>query len=164
VQVHAAVVRKETLLNTVATMLIAAALSWLLFRGESSVVALAPPVHGVLGIVPGTFNFTLLVTLALTAVIRARTRRGECPRLDRDEPLRWVGWLPTHLLARALTTALLATLLFVPITLASIGWLIRSGNVPEDWSFTSMLVFFVVYFAALSLVVTPTVVWRALAD
>lgn len=161
---QAAMIRKETAINTVATALIAAALSWVLFRGHSSIVALSPPVGGILGILPGTFNFTLLVTLALTLITRRRVRSGSCPPLAR-EARRGIGAaLPANLIVRAIVLAAVATVVFVTLGAGGVWLATRLTALPIEWSFQSVLGFYVVYFVILSLVVTPIILWRALAD
>ncbi len=161
---QAAMIRKETLINTVATAVIAAALSWAIFRGNSSIVALSPPVGGILGILPGTFNFTLLVTIALTLITRRRVRSGLCPPLARDAMKGIRGALPSNVIARAIVLAAMATLAFVTVCEGGVWLAIRLNAVPIEWSFPGMLGFYVVYFVVLSLVVTPIILSRSLAD
>lgn len=156
-------VRIETAVNTVATIVIAAAVSWLLFGGEAAVVALARPPGGIFGILPGTFNFTLLVTLVLTVVLRRRRARGRVGRASLDGAA-VAGALPRHLLLRAVALALTATVLFVPATAALVWLAIARGVVAPAWSPGGMLAFYCSYFALLALAVTPSVVRRALAD
>lgn len=160
---QAAMIRKETLINTVATAVIAAALSWAIFRGQPA-IALAPPVGGILGILPGTFNFTLLVTIALTLITRRRVRAAVGPPLARADLKGLRGALPSNVLARALTLAGLATLVFVPVCVGGVWLATRLSALPLQWSFAGLLGFYVVYFVVLSMVVTPIVLWRALAD
>jgi hypothetical protein len=154
-------VRTETAINTVATVVIAGAISWLLFRGQDSIPALAAPPGGIFGIVPGTFNFTLLVTLVLTLVIRGRLRAGRVRRLP---PAGIVARLPRHAFARALVLAAATTLAFVPLTFALVRAGIGAGLLTNSWSFAGMLAFFCAYFAVVALAVTPLIVRRALAD
>ena len=157
-------VRRETVVNLAVSAVLAAFVGWLIFRGDTALVALAPPLGGVFGIVPGTFNFTLLVTLGLSMVIRKRVRAGAAPLLDASHAgTRWAR-LPQPLSLRALTLAVLATLTFVPLTLLLVRVAIGAGLLPAQWSFAGMLGFFVVYFVLLTWAVTPIVVWRALLD
>jgi len=159
----AATVRTETVANTVATVVIASVLVWLLFGGQSEIPALAEPPGGIFGIVPGTFNFTLLVTLVLTLVIRARVRRGVAAPVPRTAPARF-AWLPANVVLRALALAAATTLLFVPATFALVWAATAAGLLPSTWSFAGMLAFFDVYFVLVALAITPAIVWRALRD
>ena len=161
---HAAMVRKETFANTVATAVIAAVLSWAIFRGKTSIVALAPPIGGIFGVLPGTFNFTLLVTLALTMITRRRVSAGVYRRLGAGEGAHLGARLPANIILRALTLAALATVVFVPVGAGLVWGATRIGALPVAWSFAGMLLYFVVYFSALSMAVTPPILWRALRD
>ena len=155
---HAAMVRKETIANTIASMLIAVALSWLLFNGRCALPALDAPPRGIFGIFPGTFNFTLLVTIALTLIVRRRTRLGLISRCARSNRL------PANVLLRGLLLASVATVLLAPVSMLLVQTGIRGGWLPALWSLPGMTVFFVLYFALLSLLITPVVVRRALSD
>ena len=157
-------VRKETAINTVITAVVAAVLSWVIFRNQADIRALAAPPAGIFGILPGTFNFSLLVTIGLTLVIRARVRGGIAARLAAADGSRVGSGLPANIVLRGLVLALLATLTFVPVTTAAVWVAMQTGIVPAAWTFAGMLLFFVVYFVVLSLVITPIVVWRALRD
>jgi hypothetical protein len=160
----AAVVRRETIANTVATAVIAALLTVLIFRGRDLIPAFEAPPGGIFGILPGTFNFTLLVTLVLSQVIRARVRRGGAPRAPRVAGLLRGAWLPSNLLLRALLLAAVATVLLVPLSAGLVRGLVGLGVLPEAWSLAGMGGYFVLHFVVLSLLVTPPVVWRALQD
>jgi len=161
---HGAMVRKETLGNLVATMVIAALLCWLIFRGETRIPAFAPPPGGIFGILPGTFNFTLLVTVALTLITRRRMRAGLYRRLEPGEGPNFGAKLPQRLMLRAVALALVATLLFVPVGAVGTWLAIQLGVVAAEWTFLGMTLFFIGYFALLAWVVTPVVLWRALRD
>lgn len=154
-------VRTETVANTIATVVIAAVIAWLMFGGQPSITALAAPPGGIFGIAPGTFNFTLLVTLVLTSVIRGRVRRGRVGRLPVSG---LAARLPRHLLLRAVALATVTTVAFVPLTFGLVRAGIGAGVFPAAWSFAAIVAFFCAYFALVSLVVTPPIVRRALAD
>jgi hypothetical protein len=158
-----AMVRNETVANTAITILLAAAIVWALFHGRAAIPALAPPPGGIFGLLPGTFNFTLLVTIVLTLVVRGRVRKGRVGRWapGRAVPLRW---LPANVVLRGLALAALATLAFVPATYLLVRAGIGTGVLPAEWSFGAMLLLFCAYFGLLALWVTPVVVRRALAD
>ena len=159
---HESFVLRETLINTLLTAVIAAALSWLLFQGREHIPALGPVPDGIFGIIPGTFNFTLLVTIGLTLSIRARRRRGTAPRLASIRGA--VAALPSNVVARALALAVLLSVLLTPSGYGLVEVMIRSDLAASTWSFLGITCFFVVYFCLLSLIVTPLVAWRALAD
>ena len=157
-------VRKETVLNVVVTVVIATLLSWAVFRGETRIAAFAPVPGGIFGILPGTFNFALLVTTALTLITRRRVRAGLYRRLDPGEGMRLGAALPRSVLLRALVLAAIATVIYVPVGSGLAFAAIRVGLIPGIWSFAGMLAFFVLYFVALAVVLTPVVLWRALRD
>ncbi len=161
---HALAVRRETIANTIATAVIAVLLSWLIFRGRDAIGAFEAPPGGIFGILPGTFNFTLLVTVVLTLVVRGRVRRGDIARLAANEGSMRGASLPANLLLRAVALALVATLLLVPLSAGAVYALIVGGLLPERWSLVGMSGFFALHFVVLSLLVTPVVVWRALRD
>ncbi len=155
------VVRHETWINCIVSAVLAGGVAWLIFRGQSAVAAWAPPPGGIFGILPGTFNFTLLVTLALTAVIRKRYRAVAPPAVSSTAP--W-GWLPRQLLLRGLLLAALVTTLFVPATMLLVIWAIRLSLVAAIWTLPAMIGFFIVYFVLVTAFTTPIVVWCALRD
>ena len=157
-------VRKETAINTVITAVIAAVLSWVIFRNQADVRALTTPPGGIFGILPGTFNCSLLVTIGLTFVIRGRVRRGAAARVAPADGSQLGASLPANVVLRGLVLALLATLTFVPVATLAVWTSVRTGLVLSSWTFAGMTLFFVVYFVILSLVITPIVVWRALRD
>jgi len=157
-------VRAETTINTVVTIVIAGVLSWLIFRGETAIAPLDAPPRGIFGILPGTFNFTLLVTLALTLITRRRLRAGLFPRFGEQEGPRVGARLPANVVLRAITLAVAATIVCVPVGGGVVWAGVRGDILPATWSFAGMLLFFTVYFAALSLFVTPIILWRALRD
>ena len=161
---HSAMVRKETQINTVVTAAIAALVSWQIFGGGQGIAAINPPVGGMLGILPGTFNFTLLVSLALTLVTRRRVRLGKFRQLTLPERDYAGSQLPRNIVARSVLLAVLATIVFVPISVGVVWAATRAGWVSPNWSFLGMTLFFVVYFVILSIVVTPIIIWRALGD
>ena len=157
-------IRKETVVNTLATVVIAALLTWLIFRGRESILVFDAPPFGLFGILPGTFNFTLLVTLALTLITRARVRRGEVASLDCAQAPPLIANLPANVVLRALTLALSAVLFLASFTVGVVWLAIRAGLLPPQWTFAGIAALFLVHFVVLSLLVTPVVVWRALQD
>ena len=134
------------------------------FRGESEIPPFTTPPSGIFGILPGTFNFTCLVTLVLTLVVRRRVKTGVVGRSADGEGLRVGSALPANVALRALVLALAATLSAVPLTAGALWCGVQAGLIPPVWSKLGMLVFFVVYFVVLALAITPIVVRRALRD
>ena len=161
---HAALVRRETTSNTLATALIAAVVTWLLFRSHIAIAPLSAPPGGIFGILPGTFNFTLLVTIVLTLITRKRVSRQQLRRLASTEGAALGSSLPGNVVARALVLAVCVTATCVLCTYGLVMGTARLQWLPAQWSFAGMEVFFVTYFVLLSLLVTPIVVWRALRD
>ena len=157
----AEVIRTETAINTVVTAVIAALITWLLFRGRGPVPLFGLPGGALFGIVPGTFNFSLLVTLVLTLVIRGRVRRRACASAGERTGVH--ALLPANVLLRALLLAGAMTLLLVPSGYA-LAWLITHGAPAPAWRLPALTLFYVVYFAVLALILTPLVVARALRD
>ncbi len=158
----AEVIRAETAINTAVTAVIAGLITWLIHHGRESIPLFGLPAGGLFGILPGTFNFTLFVTVVLTLVIRARVRRGACASLSRD--LKSTRLLPPNLLLRGLLLAFVMTVILVPAGYG-IAWMTTgTGDVSPAWRLPGLTVFYVVYFVMLSLVVTPLVVARALQD
>ena len=139
-------------------------LTWLIFAGETAIPALTEPPGGIFGILPGTFNFTLLVAVALTLITRRRVSRGQYRRAHVDEGARLGISLPGNVLLRAVALAGIVSVVLVPLTYLLVWAAIRFGGIPQEWPFVGMLVLFVGHFVLLSLIVTPIVVWRALRD
>ncbi len=142
----------EAAISIVPNALVSALFVWLLFRGVEAI-----PLWGMQGVafdlLPTTFMLTLMTTIALTLIVRARRRKG----LPAAEPgaLR----LPRNVLLRGFALALLLCLMFVPISvlLLNLGW---NG----DWSYDRMMIFKIAYGIAVGLVATPLVVLAALRD
>lgn len=161
---QAAMVRKETIGNTIATAVIAAILTWAIFRGQSAIPVWVKAPGGIFGILPGTFNFTLLVTIALTLITRRRVTKGLYGRVAPQDGNQRGRSLPSNVLLRGVVLGFVATLIFVPIAAGAVWLATRAGLLPAVWSFEGMLAFFVMYFVALSWIVTPVVIWSALRD
>lgn len=161
---RAAMVRKETVANTIVTGAVAVLVTWLIFRNRELVPIFEAPPRGAFGIVPGTFNFTLLVTLILTLVVRVRVRKG---RIGRGEVSR-LAWfthlMPRNVLMRAVFMACVMSLVFLPLTYGSIWLAVKGGLVPPAWSMMGMELLFGAHFMLLSVVVTSLVVAGALRD
>lgn len=155
---HWRVVRRELITGAIANAVIALIIGWLLFGGQVQVPVLGTD-GGAFGILPGTFLFTLALTIGLTLSVRSRVRKGMVPRrlTDRDSSVE--ASLPGNVVLRGLMLALIAELALVPVTFALLAWL-----APHDWSLAAVLTFNVGYFVLLSSLVVPVVVWCALRD
>ncbi len=149
---------RETAVAVLVNALIAIVIVWLLFRGSASIPVLGPQ-GGAFGVLPGTFMFTFLLTIGLTLALRRRVRAGTIVRSEGEVTGGLARRLPGPLLARALVLALAAEVLLVPATFA-----VLAAFAPASWSYRTVLVFNVAYFAVLSLLVVPLVVRRALLD
>lgn len=110
------------------------------------------------GMSKGSGLAMFLMTLLLTAAVRARQRRG-LPALDPAGLPRLARALPRALLLRAVVVALGSMLVIVPVG-AAFAWALHI--LPFDK--TQATLFNIVYGAVVALVVTPTVARRALAD
>ena len=157
-------VRRETFANTIATAVVAVGITWVAFHNRALVPVFEAPPGGVFGIVPGTFNFSLLVTLILTRVVRARVRNGRIARGDVPGLAGFTRLMPRNVLVRALLVACVMSLIFLPLTYGSIWIALNAGLLPQAWSVLGMEVLFGVHFTLLSVVVTSLVVAAALRD
>lgn len=156
----AEIIRRETISNVIASAVIGGLIAWLLFRGATAIEPFAKPPGGVFGIIPGTFNFSLLVTVVLTLILRRRFRGG--PAFETGSGSK--RQLPANVAVRGLVLAAGATLLLVPATMLLIWLGTRAGLLPATWSASGMIAFFVVYFVLLTWVLTPVIVKGALND
>lgn len=150
-------VARETRNGALGNALIALVVVWLLFNRQSAIPVLGRA-GSAFGFVPGTFMFTLGISIGLTLALRSKVRKGAVAPLALAQagPGRL---LPRNLVLRALTLAVLIELLFVPATFALLTWL-----APPTLGLGATLALNVVYFIVLSVVVVPVVAWRALAD
>lgn len=151
-------VRAETVASVVINAAVSAAFVWLIFRGMAVI-----PLWGSRGLavdlIPTTFMITLMSTIASTLITRGRLRRSQAPQLARADAGSIARALPRNLLLRALTLALGATLVLVPLTVAG---LILFGI--ESAAYGNVMLFKIGYGAVLALIVTPAIVRRALLD
>lgn len=152
-------VRHETLIGVIGNGVIAAIIVSLLYASRQSIPLFGRD-GGAFGLLPGTFMFTLGLTIGLTLTIRRRMRRGQVPRLGREADPAIVGRsLPGNVIARALLLALLAEVSLLPLTFGLL-WLLA----PREWSFPAVLALNAGYFMLLAALVVPVVAWRALRD
>lgn len=149
---QAAFIRRETAIGIVLNIVVSAAFVWLMFGGRATI-----GLWGMDGLafdlVPTTFMITLMTTIALTFLTRARVRAGGVAALGGG------SWLPAFPPIRGVLLGLVATVAIVPaiVGLLALGW-------GRDWSFDEVLGFKMAYGAALGLLVTPIVLRFALRD
>lgn len=153
---HRRYIRKETLINTVVNTVISALFVWVAFRGLSAIPLWGNPGLA-LDLVPTCVAITLVSAMVLTLTTRVRLKRGRVAPLT---PARGPGaWLPATVVVRALTAAAIVTIIAVPL---SVGVLKLVGA--DGASFNQVLVFKILYGAALSALISPPLLMRALAD
>jgi len=151
------VLAQETVLNTVISGILTALITWLIFGNQEDIPLLGGPESGAFGIVPGTFMFSAVVTLALSLIMRGRINKGSVTRLPAGSLSLLRKLLPSQVFLRSIAAGLIMWLLLVPTTL-----LLLSALAPSSISFTGLLVLFVAYFVVLTLIVVPAVILRSL--
>lgn len=155
---HGAMLNGEIAISTAINALVPAALIW--FLDVTPPQRLVGPDDLMRAIVPASGLATFIMTLVLTPVIRARVARGAVPPLAWPPvERRWYRLIPRNLALRALSLALLAILLLVPVTSAFVAF---AGLLPLTK--IGALIFNVVFGALVGLVMTRFVVLPALAD
>lgn len=157
---HRRMVRRETLIGIVGNGVIAAVVVSLLYASRETIPVLGTD-GAVFGFLPGTFMFTLGLTIGLTLTVRSRVRKGLVPPLGAGGASGWPAALPLprNVLARAVMLGAIAEACLVPLTFGLL-WLFA----PRDWSFAAVLGANVGYFVLLATLVVPIVAWRALED
>lgn len=155
---HAKTLAQETIVSTAFNALLPTAVIWFLnvappqtLVGSRSILAsLIPPAA------LGTFAMTLIVTM----MIRTRVAKGGLPAFDwpRGERGRY-RFIPKNLLLRAITLAIMAVAILVPIGFAVVA---ATGILPLTKF--GLLIFNIVFGAAVGLLMTRFVVLAALAD
>jgi len=142
----------EAAISIVPNALVSALFVWLVFGGRAAV-----PLWGTGGLafdlVPTTFMLTLMTTVALTLIVRARRRRG-LPQVAPGQPR-----LPRNLVARGIVLGLTLCGVCLPgsIVLLWLGW-------DGDWSYARVMGFKIAYGVVVGLVATPLAVLAALRD
>lgn len=153
---HRRYIRKETLINAVVNTVISAFFVWVAFRGLSAIPLWGNPGLA-LDLVPTCVAITLVSAMVLTLTTRARLKRGRVAPLT---PARGpAAWLPGNVIVRALTSAIVVTIIAVPVSVAALKLVGADGA-----SFNQVLIFKIVYGAALSALISPPLLMRALAD
>ena len=150
--VHARYIRTETAISAIPNAVIGAAFVWLMFGGRDRI-----GLWGMDGLafdlVPTVFMITLMTTVALTLLTRARMRKGAVPRMTARRRL------PRLLPLRAVTLAAVTTLVVAPLSILLL-WAIWTG----PWSYGAVMAFKIVFCVALGFLVTPVVLHHALCD
>ena len=143
----------EMAISIVPNALVSALFVWLLFR-DAALIPLWGPKGVALDLVPTTFMLTLMTTIALTLIVRARKRAGKAATAA-------PGWprLPRHPVLRGLLLGAALSLLFVPPTV-----LVLHLIWTDDWTYRGMMLFKIAYGIVVGLVATPVVVLAALRD
>lgn len=149
------VVRTETAVSVAINALVPAGIIWLI--GIPGPEALGGATGLIQGMLKAAGLATLLMTLALTTILRARLRRGTLPRTPEvSGPGRF---LPARLLPRAIVLALTAIVLLVPVgTIAAVAF----GILPLTQ--VGLLIFNLLFGTLIGLTMAPPLVRRALAD
>ena len=155
---HRQAVRTETIVSIAINSLIPAAIIWFI---EAHPPQTLTGEQGILGsMLPAAGLATLLMTLVLTNIVRARVRKGSLPALDWPSAERGaMRFIPRNLILRAVALALLALVLLVPaglvvVTLIDVLPLTKVG----------FLMFNLIFGALVGLVMARFVVLPALAD
>ena len=142
----------EAAISIVPNALVSALFVWLMFGGRATV-----PLWGMQGLafdlVPTTFMLTLMTTIALTLIVRARRRKG-LAQVPPGQPR-----VPCNVVARGIVFGLTLCGLFLPVSIVLL-WLGWDG----DWSYGRVMGFKIAYGVAVGLVATPLVVLAALRD
>ncbi|HEX8300708.1 hypothetical protein [Sphingomonas sp.] len=155
---HRQAVRNETLVSIAINSLVPAGIIWSL--------GVSPPqmlfgADGIIGsMIPAAGLATLIMTLVLTMIVRARVRKGALPALDWPAEERGaMRLIPRSLPLRALALGALAIVLLVPGGLAVVAAL-------DVLPLTRLgfLIFNLIYGAVVGLVMARFVVLPALAD
>lgn len=155
---HKAALRQEVAVSTAINALVPAAIIWLLDVSPPQRLIGPDTILGAL--VPASGLATLVMTLVLTAIVRARVAKGTVPALAWPRSERGIYRLVPHSLPlRALALALLAIVLLVPV-----GWAVVAVTGILPLTKLGALAFNIAFGAAVGLVMTRFVVLPALAD
>ena len=155
---HRQAVRNETVVSIAINSLIPSAIIWFV---DASPPQTLTGEHGILrAMIPAAGLATFLMTIVLTAIVRARVRKGALPALDWPSAERGaMVWIPQNLFLRAMVLAPLALVLLVPAGLIAVT---LTGILPLTK--LGFLVFNLIYGAMVGLVMARFVVLPALAD
>lgn len=151
--VHRKYIRIETGIAIVLNAIVGALFVWILFGGKTQ-IGLWGDAGLAFDLLPTVFMITLMSTVALTILTRKRLRGGAVPPLTDRGPR-----LPRFVLLRALLLAAVATIAIVPLSVLALSLVWTA-----PWSFGAVLIFKIIYSAALGLIVTPVIVTAALRD
>ena len=144
---------REVLISLLINAILSALFVWLVF-GTVSVV----PVWGAGGLafdfLPQTFMISLMSVLVPSALTRRRRRGGA---VERCEP--FLPWLPRNLFLRALSVAVVSTILF-----SSAGALLLDAAASEPVPIAIVAAFKTAYGALVAIIVTPLALCVALGE
>ena len=111
-------------------------------------------------LIPTVFMITLVGSIIMTVATRSRVRSGKVNAIGEPWATYWlIRWLPRNALARALTVAMLATAVLVPISVGILAIL----NV-TIMSFNPFVGFKVIYGVVVGMLSAPFVLLAALSD
>lgn len=150
----------EIAIGMVLNAVISAAFAWGIFRGVAHVPLWAGTRGMAFDLVPTVFMITLMMTIALTLITRARLRRGAAPALawSRDSHV-LLRLLPRNAVGRGLCLAAGATIVLVPLSVACLA-----GAGFQTMAFGPFVWFKVAYGVALAVLVTPIILLCAFGD
>jgi hypothetical protein len=151
--VHVRYVRIETGISIVLNAVVGAVFVRLMFGGRST-VGLWGTDGLAFDLLPTVFMITLMTTIALTLITRARVRKGAVPPMTDMGPR-----LPRPAPVRALLLAGAAALAIVPVSVLAL-WAVWTG----PWSYGAVMAFKIAFSALVGLLVTPPILRAALRD
>jgi len=144
----------ETRIGVVLNAIVGGAFVFLMFGGLANV-----GLWGMQGLafdlLPTTFMISLMMTIGLTLMTRSRVQKGKIG------PTAYNRRLPTNVILRGLTLAIIMTLLLVPL---SIGLLMLLWTVTGDWPFLIVLGFKSAFSVLIGVVLTPVILRAAFND
>ncbi len=106
-------------------------------------------------LLPTTFMISLMMTIGLTLLTRARVRKGAIG------PLAYKRRLPGNVILRGLMLAIVMTLVLAPI---SVGLLALIWPTTGDWPFLIVLAFKIAYSVLIGVLLTPVILRAAFND
>lgn len=150
--VHRKFLWTQQAVSVLANAIISAVFVWLVFGGVER-IGLWGAAGLAADLVPTTFMITMMMAIGLTLMTRNLIRKGNLPRVAEK------SGLPRNLLLRAPLLAFVATLILVPLTVATLSLLWS-----RDWTYIEVLIFKIIYGVVLGAIVTPIVIGAALRD
>ncbi len=155
---HATTLRQETVVSLIFNAAIIPLILWL--TGVAPPQTLLGPSSIFAALIPGAAAATLMMTIIVTLVVRARVAKGSLPAFDWPRTERGLyRFVPANILLRAIVLALMAAAILVPVGFVAVA---LSGLLPFTQSEANM--FNIIYGIAVALLMTRFVVLTALAD